>query len=182
MVSSIKLSFHRSVSIASFLILSFLFMIYLNYQTDYYHNKFLRYYIHGNESGILGFASYDINIVYYLISNMVLYYIPFTSKMFYTSLFGQYMLIYLLANIYIFYKILFKYQLRINSNDKLLNFAAINILLYFPIAANEATVSAAIRHGIYMLPFIYIYFGIYKRKVKLNKIRKNYGNNFCTES
>jgi hypothetical protein len=163
-----KRSFKRNI-IFLYLFFSMLFLVYLGAHTNYYQDRFFRSVYQFREFGILGFNRPDVPIPLYLISNVFLFYFPVTSEYFFRTRFGNLMLITAVINFVIFFKIFFRYGFSLNSKDKLANFAALNLILFIPITAHESDSSAAVRHVIYMLPFVFIYFGIHQKRGKLQE-------------
>lgn len=155
-IVSLKIKVLRKWAVLGYILISIGFMVYLSKESWYLYriDRALSKY---GSFGILGFTSQDVFLPFLLLSNMVLFFFPFTSEFYVTSLFGNILIFYGLANLYIFYKIK-KCGFSFCKNDKISNFVALNIILFLPIAANESNASAAVRHGICILPFIYMYF------------------------
>lgn len=149
------------------LIISFSILFYLGYCTDFFEMKFERSFFRNLSVGIYGFNPKDINLLLLFLSNILLFYIPITSDFFIHSKLGNLMMLTMLINFYFFMKIIFIYKFKFTWNDQLVNFCSLNLILFIPIMANETDYSAAVRHVIYILPFLFFYYGFFSKKNKI---------------
>jgi len=156
LIVSFKSKHLRKWAVLGYILVAVGFMVYLN-NVGWYLDRISRTMFEHGRYGIMGFTSQDIFLPFLLLSNMVLFFFPFTDKFFLTSLFGNILIFYGLVSIYIYSKII-KCGFTFNKHDRISDFAAMNIILFLPLAAHESGASAAVRHVIWVMPFIYMYF------------------------
>jgi hypothetical protein len=168
-VSGLRQPRMRNCAVLLYLLIAFGFMTYLALDSNYYAYRWARLLVIKDSFGILNFTDIDVFFPYYLLSNIVLFYVPLVGEFFWSTRFGNFMLIYCGFNILIILKIVVKYGFSFNRNDRLSNFAVISLITFIPIAAHETDANAALRHAIYTLPFLYLYI---IRCVATNEYRK----------
>jgi len=156
-ISCLKRPTMRKRAVVLYLLVAFGFMAYLALGSDFYADRWGRALVRNDSFGIFEFTDVDAFFPYYLLSNIVLFYFPLIGEFFWTTRFGNLMLIYCGVNFFIFFKIIVRYGFSFTRNDRLSNFAVLNIITFIPIAANETDASAALRHALYTLPFLYLY-------------------------
>jgi len=172
-IVKIELPSFRNIAVIGYLFISFVFMMYLYLYSDFYLGRMERILVNNN-IGIMNFCDMNMFFPYYLASNVALYLFPLTDMFFVNSKFGNLLIIGCLINFYIILSILFRYKFSYNKNDKISDFSMLALVTYIPIAANETDSLSAIRHVIYILPFLYMYFSR-SRKMYIDRAKGSYG-------
>ena len=148
----------KRYAVLGYLIAAFGFMAYLALAGNYYTNFFSRGLAKHGGIGILNFTDANIHLPYFLLSNIALFYFPIVNEFFLTSSFGNMMVFCGLVNLYILCQVFFRYGLSFSRNDRMADFALLAFITFIPVLANESDASSAVRHSIYTLPFLYLYF------------------------
>lgn len=165
----IKTKKYRKIAIICFVVAGFSLMAYLTLYTSYYDDKIYRAFFRDNLIGILGFSPDEIFLPKIFISNILFFYSPLFDDFFIKSRLGNLMALSSAFYVYLWIEILFKIKFRIFSKNNVMNCCAINLILFLPVMANETDALAAARHVVYVLPFLFLYYGIGKNTYKVGK-------------
>ena len=156
-ISCLKSPLMKKSAVLLYLLAAFGLMTYLVLGSDFYVYRWERAFVRNFSFGILGFTDFNVFFPYYLLSNFVLFYFPLVTDFFWSTRFGNLMLIYCGVNLIIFCKIVVQYGFSFTRADRLSNFSILCLITYIPILVNETDAVAALRHAIYTLPFFYLY-------------------------
>jgi len=102
LISRLKLPRMRNRAVLLYLVIAFAFMTYLALGSDYYAFRWDRALVKNYSFGILNFTDVDLFFPYYLLSNVALFYFPLVGDFFWSTRFGNLMLIYCGINFIIF--------------------------------------------------------------------------------